>query len=139
MFQSSKVSALIVTTPNGARRVAQIRLASSVQIEIAKSEDSISPAEILREVVRASKKEIDVILVEGGPQLMGDFYAARALDEQFLTLAPQVAGRDDATERPGLVAGKILAPESPTWGTLIGVKRAASHLFLRYSFEERRK
>ena len=80
-----------------------------------------------------------MILVEGGPQLMGDFYAERVLDEQFLTLAPQVAGREDAKERPGLVAGKTLAPEFPIWGTLIGVKRAASHLFLRYKFEERRE
>ena len=68
---------------------------------------------------------------------MGDFYAERVLDEQFLTLAPQVAGRDDAKERPGFVAEKILAPEFPTWGTLASVKRSASHLFLRYAFKGR--
>ena len=139
VFQSGKVSALIVTTPKGARRATEIGLPPSVQIGIAKSEDTISPAEILHEVVRASQKEVDLILVEGGPHLIGDFYAAHALDEQFLTLAPQVAGRNDSAERPGLVAGKTLAPESPTWGALIGVKRAASHLFLRYAFEERNK
>jgi riboflavin biosynthesis pyrimidine reductase len=139
VFQSGKVSVLIVTTASGARRLYKINLPPSVQIGIVKSEISISATEILHEVARAFKKEMDMILVEGGPQLMGNFYAERALDEQFLTLAPQVAGRDDVTERPGFVAGKILAPESPTWGTLIGVKRAASHLFLRYAFEERRK
>ncbi len=139
VFQSGKVPVLIVTTAGGARRVLQASLPSSIQIRIVKSEGSVSATEILHEVFVALNGKSDMILVEGGPQLMGNFYAERALDEQFLTLAPQVAGRDDATERPGLVAGKLLAPESPTWGTLVSVKRSESHLFLRYAFEERRK
>jgi hypothetical protein len=61
--------------------------------------------------------------------------AERFLDELFLTLAPQIAGRDRSVERPGLVAGKRFAAEHPLWGTLIGVKRGGSHLFLRYTFE----
>jgi primosomal protein N' len=65
---------------------------------------------------------------------MGDFFAERRLDEQFLTLAPQIAGRDGAIKRPGLVAGKSFAPEHPLWGTLTGVKRGGNHLFLRYAF-----
>jgi riboflavin biosynthesis pyrimidine reductase len=66
---------------------------------------------------------------------MGDFFAERCLDELFLTLAPQIAGRDGSIERPGLITGKRFAPEHPLWGTLIGVKRGGSHLFLRYAFE----
>jgi len=49
-------------------------------------------------------------------------------------LAPQIAGRDDTTARPGLVSGNRFAPEDPLWATMVGVKRAGSHLFLRYSF-----
>ena len=77
----------------------------------------------------------DVILVEGGPLLIGEFFAEQQLDELFLTLAPQIAGRDDSVERPGLVTGKLFAPEHPIWGRLVGVKRSGSHLFLRYAFE----
>ena len=55
------------------------------------------------------------------------------LDEISLTLAPQVVGRDAWVERPGLVAGKQFAPEHPVWGTLVDVKRAECHLFLRYA------
>jgi riboflavin biosynthesis pyrimidine reductase len=139
VFQSGKVPVMIITTASGARQLAKTKLPPSVQIETIKSESSISATEILQEVARSFKEKIDMILIEGGPQLMGNFYAERVLDEQFLTFAPQVAGRDDATERPGFVAGKLLAPGSPTWGALIGVKRSASHLFLRYAFEERRK
>ena len=80
-------------------------------------------------------RQCEVILVEGGPQLMGDFFAGQALDELFLTLAPQIAGRDGKVERPGLVMGKRFAPRDPLWGTLVSVKRGESHLFLRYAFE----
>jgi riboflavin biosynthesis pyrimidine reductase len=76
----------------------------------------------------------DRILVEGGPYLLGDFLAEQCLGEQFLTLAPQVAGRNGSSERPGLIAGKRFAPEHPFWGSLVGVKRGGNHLLLRYAF-----
>jgi riboflavin biosynthesis pyrimidine reductase len=68
---------------------------------------------------------------------MGDFFAEQVLDELFLTMAPQIAGRNGQVERPGLVMGKRFAPEQPLWGTLVSVKRAESHLFLRYAFTVR--
>jgi riboflavin biosynthesis pyrimidine reductase len=74
------------------------------------------------------------VLVEAGPHLMSDFFAGRLLDELFLTLAPQVAGRDGTTDRPGLVNGKLFAPDHPVWGSLVGLKRGDDHLFLRYAF-----
>jgi hypothetical protein len=67
----------------------------------------------------------------GGP----DCRLSQVVDELFLTLAPQIAGRDTSTERPGLVTGQHFAPEHSLWGTLVSVKRAGSHLFLRYAFE----
>jgi riboflavin biosynthesis pyrimidine reductase len=75
-----------------------------------------------------------LILVEGGPQLLGAFYAEHLLDEQFLTLAPQIAGRDVGDQRLSLVMGRTFAPRRPLWGTLIDLRRGSSHLFLRYSF-----
>src|SRR6266545_2705206 len=93
-------------------------------------------ARAILDTVRAVRP-CDLTLLEGGPQLIGDFFAEHLLDELYLTLAPQLAGRDDSVERPGLVAGKQFAPEHPVWGTLVGVKRGGNHLFLRYAFETR--
>jgi riboflavin biosynthesis pyrimidine reductase len=73
-----------------------------------------------------------LVLVEGGPHLLADFLEQSCLDELFLTLAPQVAGRN-GLERLGLVAGRAFAPHHPVWGTLVDVRRAGSHLFLRYA------
>jgi riboflavin biosynthesis pyrimidine reductase len=75
-----------------------------------------------------------LILVEGGPHLLGAFYAEHLLDEQFLTLAPQIAGRDVGDQRLSLVMGQAFAPRRPLWGTLTDLRRGSSHLFLRYSF-----
>jgi riboflavin biosynthesis pyrimidine reductase len=91
----------------------------------------MSARSILGVVVRVCPS--DLILVEGGPHPLGEFLAEQCLDEQFLTLAPQVAGRNGSPARPGLVAGKRLAPEHPLWGTLVGVRIGGSHLFLRYA------
>ncbi|MBV8822564.1 MAG: dihydrofolate reductase family protein [Ktedonobacteraceae bacterium] len=133
VFQSGKVPVLIVTTTQGEARIRAQHLPASVQLCAVQSTGLLSARAVLEAVSRVCKSE--VILVEGGPQLMGDFFAERCLGELFLTLAPQVAGRNDLVERPGLVTGKQFAPEHPLWGTLISVKRGGSHLFLRYAFE----
>ena len=58
----------------------------------------------------------------------------RLVDEQFLTLAPQIAGRDADDRQLSLVMGKLFALHDALWGTLIDARRGSSHLFLRYAF-----
>jgi len=135
VFQSAEVPVLIVTTKRGWNRIHTQSIPPSVQISTLDNAGPLTAQAILEEVGRVSQS--DLILVEGGPQLMGDFFAEQCLDELFLTLAPQIAGRDGNVERPGLVAGKTFAPEHPLWGRLISVKRAGSHLFLRYAFDSK--
>jgi riboflavin biosynthesis pyrimidine reductase len=132
VFQSGEVPVLIVTTRHGAQRIGACALPPSVRVEAVQSVGALSARAILDTVGRA--RPSDMMLVEGGPQLMGDFVAEQCLDELFLTLTPQIAGRDGSVERPGLVVGKRFAPEHPVWGTLVGAKRGGSHLLLRYGF-----
>jgi riboflavin biosynthesis pyrimidine reductase len=128
-----EVPALVVTTEEGSRRAAESGLPQEVKVEVAASAGPVTARSVLDAIVRTDSGAA-LVLVEGGPHLMASFFAEGCLDEIFLTLSPQVAGRDNKTERPGLVAGKSLAPEHPAWGTLIGARRAGSHLFLRYKF-----
>jgi riboflavin biosynthesis pyrimidine reductase len=133
VFASGNVPALIVTTTMGAKRLQKQRAPDSVEIRAIHRGASAIPARaILDEVCRARRGKL--ILVEGGPRLLGDFYAERLVDEQFLTLAPQIAGRDARDRRLSLVMGKAFAPRNALWGTLIDGRRGSSHLFLRYSF-----
>ncbi len=143
VFQSGEVPVLIVTTMQGEERIRErgMPIPPRVQVSVVPGEDS-SSAEAILQAVRGAQGaqgggECGIILVEGGPRLLGDFFAERLLDELFLTLAPQIAGRDEATERAGLVMGQLFAPEQPLWGRLLSIKRGGSHLFLRYGFEVR--
>jgi riboflavin biosynthesis pyrimidine reductase len=67
------------------------------------------------------------ILCEGGPTLFGALLADKLVDEVFLTLSPLLAGRGLS-----LVEGVELLPDMRVAGTLAGVRRHGSHLFLRY-------
>jgi riboflavin biosynthesis pyrimidine reductase len=133
VFVSGKVQALVVTTTAGAKRLLKQTVPDSVDIRaIRQSASAISASAILDEVSLVSPGKL--ILVEGGPRLLGYFYAERLLDEQFLTLAPQIAGRGIGDRQLSLVMGKAFAPLDPLWGKLIDLRRGGSHLFLRYSF-----
>jgi riboflavin biosynthesis pyrimidine reductase len=132
VFQSGEVPVLLVTTTRGAQKIHAHTLPSTVHVTAIEGTHSLKARDILAAVKQA--RQCEMILVEGGPHLMGDFFAGQCLDELFLTLTPQVAGRDDKSNRPGLIEGQLFAPDNPRWGTLIGVKRAENYLFLRYAF-----
>lgn len=134
VFQDGSVPVLVVTNEPGQREIENNPLPPSVRISSVKTNGAMSAAAIL-EAVREYRKA-DIVLVEGGPRLMGDFFAVQQLDELFLTLSPLIAGRHPSIKRLGLVEGKLFAPEQPVWGRLISVKRGGNHLFLRYAFSE---
>jgi riboflavin biosynthesis pyrimidine reductase len=133
VFQRHDVSVLLATTKTGAKQLAGLSRPPSVTVAALADEPALAAGAILEAVTRVTGGK--VILVEGGPRLFGDFFAEGLLDDLFLTLAPQVAGRDDLATRPGLIVGRSFAPDNPRWGTLIGAKRGGDHLFLRYSFQ----
>jgi riboflavin biosynthesis pyrimidine reductase len=133
VFSSPDVRTMIVTTASGAARLRRQQESALVQIHAVRSKAGAIPARsILQAVLQASDGKR--ILVEGGPRLLGDFYAEGLIDEQFLTLSPQIAGRDTDDHRLSLVMGKLFAPRVPLWGALVEMRQGGSHLFLRYAF-----
>jgi len=133
VFASGDVRALIITTTAGAKRLREQHAPDSVEIRaIGGNATTIAASAILAEACRTHPGKR--ILVEGGPRLLGDFYAAHLLDEQFLTLAPQIAGRDTGDGRFSLVMGKLFAPDDALWGNLTDLRHGSGQLFLRYSF-----
>ena len=54
------------------------------------------------------------------------------LDELFLTLAPQLAGRAADRPRLGLIEGTAFAVGDAPWASLRSVHASSDHLFLRY-------
>jgi riboflavin biosynthesis pyrimidine reductase len=132
VFTSGRVQTLVITTPAGAKRLLKRNTPSGLEIRAIRCRGNIPPSSILDAVDRmnAGKR----ILIEGGPRLLGEFYARRLVDEQFLTVAPHIAGREYGDGRLGLVMGQAFPPGDTRWGTLTDARRAGSHLFLRYRF-----
>jgi riboflavin biosynthesis pyrimidine reductase len=133
VFTSARVQTVVITTTAGAKHLTRRKPPPWLKIHaIPRCRRMIPPSAILDAVGRlnAGKR----ILIEGGPRLLGEFYARRLVDEQFLTLAPQIAGRDYGDGRLSLVMGEAFPPGGARWGTLADVRRGANHLFLRYSF-----
>ena len=126
------VPVVLATTPAGTDRLRSARPAPNVRIETVGTGRQI-PAEEL--IALAASTGARLVLCEGGPHLIGDLSAAGLLDELFLTIAPQLAGRDKAKPRLGLVEGTAFAISEAPWATIGSVRRSGEHLFLRYKVE----
>jgi riboflavin biosynthesis pyrimidine reductase len=123
------VPVVVATTQAGAERLKAVGPASNVRIEIAGAGPVITPAEL---VELAGSVGARLILCEGGPHLIGELLKENLLDELFLTVAPQVAGRDATAHRLALVEGAAFDAATAPWAELGSVRRSGDHLFLRY-------
>ena len=133
VFQG-EVPVMVVTTEAGQRRLTQeAGFDPSLIRTVGESGEARA-----RTIFKTLSRDDDpaVVLLEGGPHLMGDFFGEDLVDELFVTVSPLIAGRD-GHERAGIVAGREFAPDGPILGELISVKRADNHLFLRYAFASR--
>jgi riboflavin biosynthesis pyrimidine reductase len=124
---------LVITTEDGATRLPVMH--PRVRVVVAGEAGEI-PAGAVVEAVRTHLAAV-TILCEGGPRLFGQLLAGGWVDELFVTVAPQLAGRSGHAPRPGLVAGTAFAPkEAPRLG-LRSLRRSGDHLFLRYAVARR--
>jgi riboflavin biosynthesis pyrimidine reductase len=133
VFHTSGVSVLIITSRDGKDRLVRGGAAAlrSTQIrELPAAGGMIDPYAILR--LLKNEFEVTLLLHEGGPTLFGHFLSAGLVDELFLTMAPQIAGRTSEHPRPGLVADVQFVPDSAPWLVLVSVKQQTNHLYLRY-------
>jgi riboflavin biosynthesis pyrimidine reductase len=75
------------------------------------------------------------VLSEAGPHVFGSLLADALVDELFLTVSPVLAGRIVDARRFALVEGVELLPDVRRAARLASVRRGASHVFLRYTFD----
>lgn len=131
-LRSSAVPVTILTTEAGARNVRRLAFGPNVVIRTPASGDRVQPRDV---VAAAAELGGRLILCEGGPHIFGQFAKAKMLDELFLTLAPQLAGRATHLPRLGLIEGAAFDVADAPWARLRSVHTSGDHLFLRYGFE----
>ena len=71
------------------------------------------------------------VVCEGGGILVADLFAARAVDELYLTVVPRILGGAAA---PTLVAGAGFDPDEIPDARLVSLERVGDELYLRYEF-----
>ena len=125
------VPVLIVTTAAGAANLADRSLPTAVEVVAAGTGDRVQPADLIAVL---AERRFDLVVCEGGPNLLAALLDRGFLDKSFLTLAPQLAGRSPDMPRLAMVEGLGYTPDDAPWADLISVLRTGSHLFLRYRF-----
>ncbi len=134
VFHMPNITVLLLTTETGRRTLvdAGVDAFSSIMVRVLPASDGrLLSVEILR--LLTNEFEAGMVLHEGGPTLFGQFLADGVVDELFLTLSPQVAGRMPERFRPAMVMNAQFLPGNAPWLNLLSVKRAGDHLYLRYS------
>jgi riboflavin biosynthesis pyrimidine reductase len=119
---------LLITTDRGAVAVAD-RLPATAVVASTGAADELDVATAVAILHDGGHRRI---LSEGGPNVIGSLLAAGLVDELFLTISPLLVGRTPGDGRLALVEGADLLPDL-TRGRLLGVRRDADHLFLRYA------
>ena len=133
IFQTPGVRTAVITTSAGRDVLARAGATKlpSVQIHaLDASNAAIAPLAMLQ--LLSAELGVGRLLLEGGPTLFGQFLAAEVVDELFLTLSPQIAGRGSDAIRPALVQGTEFMPDCAPWWQLLSVKQSAAYLYLRY-------
>ena|SRR5690348_2553829 len=130
-FHADGQRVLIITTEQGNENLRTGSNASvPLRVKVFPAALPVNTAAIL--ALLRQEFDVKLALNEGGPHLFGEFLASGLVDELFLTVAPQFAGRIHQHPRLGLVEGVEFAPENAPWWTLLSAKQAGSHLYLRY-------
>ena len=139
IFRTPGVHTVVITTSAGRDELARAGATKlpSVQIKaVDATGGSIAPLVVLP--LLYLQFGVRMLLHEGGPTLFGQFLAAEAVDELFMTLSPQIAGRKADAIRPALVQGVEFVPDCAPWFQLLSLKQKAEHLYLRYRRTEGR-
>ncbi len=133
VFHTPEMRVVLITSTIGQAELmrAGANRLPSVQVRaVENTKHVIDPEAILH--LLFSEFGVHSVLHEGGSTLFGYFVARNLVDELFMTLAPQIAGRLTQTARPGILQGVEFLPATAPWWHLISSKQSVDHLYLRY-------
>ncbi len=144
VFDGDRVDAAIITTREGAARLAEKKSHPHVRVIVAgegKVVDLLLAVGILRRDFG-----IRYLLCEGGPTLNGHMERAGLIDEKFLTVSPVEVGQAIPPEqepseaeransprlRPTTFAAPGFTKEQAPWFTWVSCRKVGDHQFNRY-------
>lgn len=120
---------IIAATAAGAEHLNGLAFADHVRIEDMGTGPAVPAGGLVDLLQRLGAR---IVVCEGGPHLFGHLLGADLVDELFLSVAPQLVGRDAEWPRMSLVEERAFARGEAPWGQLRAVDRAGELLLLRY-------
>jgi riboflavin biosynthesis pyrimidine reductase len=132
MFHTDGIAVHIATTQKGRERLVAegVEQLGTTEVLVLDDSPAVDPGALVRFLRRTLG--VQLLLHEGGATLFGQFVADGLIDEYFLTVAPQIAGRSADRPRPAMVWGTEFLPETAPWLRMRSVKQRGSYLYLRY-------
>ena len=126
-FQRADAHVVLATTRHGIERANALRGRARIdahQLGV----DAVD----LRALVRLLHAQYGVrsLLCEGGPRVMGGMFAAKLIDEEFLTYCPVIVGASHEQPRPSYVEGVAFSPHNAPQSRIQTLRRAGDFLFL---------
>lgn len=82
-------------------------------------------------VAEFTKQQKQAIFIDGGPHLLGSFFALNLIDEVFLTIAPKIFGNRDNLALT-MVEGALLSKDKIPHLKLLSVNKVGDEVYLRY-------
>jgi len=144
VFDGDRVDAMIITTREGAARLAEKRAHPHARVIVAGEGKSVD----LRLAVSILRRDFGVryLLCEGGPTLNGHMERAGLIDERFLTISPVEVGQVVPPEqepseaeranpprlRPTTFEAPGFTKEQAPWFTWVSCRKVGDHQFNRY-------
>ena len=143
-FDGDAVDTVIITTSDGARRLAAKKSHPHVQVIIEGKGDFVDLPQAMQVLRR--KHAIEYLLCEGGPTLYGYMSRAGLIDEKFLTASPieigllvppeQQPSEAEKSNPPKVRPTTFMAPgflkENAPWWRWMSCRRIEDHQFNRY-------
>ena len=122
---------IVLTTDDGAERL-RGQLPGTAEIVAVNDGPRV---DLVLAVAALRARGHSVVVSEAGPHTFAELAAAGLVDELFLTQSPLLAGRGGDV-RYGLAEGLTLLPGNHAAAELLSVRRAGSHVFLRYGLQQ---
>lgn len=82
-------------------------------------------------VAEFTKQKKQAIFIDGGPHLLGSFFALNLIDEVFLTIAPKIFGNQDNLALT-MVEGTLFSKDNIPHLKLLSVNKVGDEVYLRY-------
>jgi riboflavin biosynthesis pyrimidine reductase len=119
---------IIATTVEGAKHANALRCKAALEV-ISFDGPSVDLTQLMRYLYTQHGKRR--ILCEGGPRVMGGMLAAGLVDEEFVTLCPNVLGRSEQHFRPSYVEGVAFMPGQSPYSKPYSLRRAGDFLYMQ--------